>query len=82
MILLVHCHNWEEATGTHAVTIVDYFSKWPAAEELPEKSAKSVALSLYKMMCKYVLNASLLVSQLPIVNDLYRYGCTKVVISD
>lgn len=66
----------------YIVTIVDYFSKWPAAEEPPDKSAKSVALFLYKMMCKYVLNASVLVSQLPIVNDLYRYGCTKVVISD
>ena len=34
------------------VTLVDYFSKWPEAEAIPNKSAKSVAHSLYKMMCQ------------------------------
>lgn len=38
----------------YIVTLVDYFSKWPEAEALPDKSAKSVALFLYKMMCRYV----------------------------
>ena len=38
----------------YVVTLVDYFSKWPEAEVLPDKSAKSVALFLYKMMCRFV----------------------------
>ena len=36
----------------YIVTLVDYFSKWPEAEALPDKSAKGVALFLYKMMCR------------------------------
>ena len=36
----------------YIVTLVDYFSKWPEAEPLPDKSAKGVALFLYKMMCR------------------------------
>ena len=35
------------------ITLVDFFSKWPEAEALPDKSAKSVSLFLYKMMCRY-----------------------------
>jgi hypothetical protein len=30
------------------VTLVDYFSKWPEAKALPDKSAKEVALFLYR----------------------------------
>ena len=42
------------AKGNHyIVTLVDYFSKWPEAEPLPNKSAKEVALFLYRMMCRY-----------------------------
>jgi len=36
----------------YIVMLVDYFSKWPEAEPLPNKSAKGVALFLYKMMCR------------------------------
>ena len=36
----------------YIVTLVDYFSKWPEAEALPDKSAEGVALFLYKMMCR------------------------------
>ena len=36
----------------YIVTLVDYFCKWPEAELLPDKSAKEVALFLYKMMCR------------------------------
>ena len=36
----------------YIVTLVDYFSKWPEAEPLPDKSAKGVALFLYRMMCR------------------------------
>ena len=36
----------------YAVTLVDYFSKWPEAEGIPDKSAKSVALFLYRMICR------------------------------
>lgn len=34
------------------VTLMDYFSKWPEAEAIPDKSAKSIALFLYKMICR------------------------------
>ena len=34
------------------VTLVDYFSKWPEAKAIPDKTAKSVALFLYEMMCR------------------------------
>lgn len=34
------------------ITLVDYFSKWPEAEAIPNKSAESVAHFLYKMMCR------------------------------
>ena len=36
----------------YIITLVDYFSKWPEAEALPDKSAKGVALFLYRMMCR------------------------------
>ena len=36
----------------YIVMLVDYFAKWPEAEPLPNKSAKGVALFLYKMMCR------------------------------
>ena len=32
----------------YVITLVDYFSKWPEAEPLLDKSAKGVALFLYK----------------------------------
>ena len=38
----------------YVVTLVDYFSKWPEAEAIPDKTAKSVALFLYRMMCRCV----------------------------
>ena len=38
----------------YIVTQVDYFSKWPEAEAFPDKGAKSVALFLYKMKCRFV----------------------------
>jgi len=34
------------------VTLVDYFSKWPEAEALPNKTAKGVAMFLFKLMCR------------------------------
>ncbi len=37
----------------YIVTLVDYFSKWPEAEALPNKSAEEVALFLYRIMCRY-----------------------------
>ena len=36
----------------YIVTLVDYFSKWPEAQALPDKTAKGVALFLYRMMCR------------------------------
>ena len=39
----------------YIVTLVKFFSKWPEAEPLQDKTAKSVALFLYKMICcRYV----------------------------
>lgn len=38
----------------YIVTLVDYFSKWPEAEALPNRSAKSVVLFLYKMRSRYM----------------------------
>ena len=35
----------------YIITLVDYFSKWPEAQALENKSAEGVALFLYKMMC-------------------------------
>ncbi len=35
-------------------TLMDYFSKWPEAAALPDKRAESVALFLYRMICRYV----------------------------
>ncbi|KAI6660178.1 Gag-pol fusion protein [Oopsacas minuta] len=37
----------------YIITMVDYFSKWPEADALPDKSAKGVALFLYKTMCRF-----------------------------
>lgn len=36
----------------YIVTLVDYFSKWPEAEALPDKTAEGVALFLYRMICR------------------------------
>ena len=36
----------------YIVTLVDYFSKWPEVEALPDKTAKGVAPFLYKMMSR------------------------------
>ena len=32
---------------------MDYFSKWPEAEAIKDKSANSVAIFLYKTICRY-----------------------------
>ena len=38
----------------YIITLVDYFSKWPEAAALPDKTAESVVSFLYKMICRYV----------------------------
>ena len=38
----------------YIVTLVDYFSKWPEAAPLPEKTAAGVALFLYELFCRLV----------------------------
>ena len=35
----------------YVVTLVDYFSKWPEAAALQDKTAKGVALFLYDLFC-------------------------------
>ena len=42
-----------ERGNKHIVTLVDYFSKWPEAEAIPDKSADSVAQFLYKIICRH-----------------------------
>ena len=37
------------------VTLVDYFSKWPEAAPLPDKTAAGVALFLYELFCRYAI---------------------------
>ena len=36
----------------YVVTLVDYFSKWPEASPLKDRSAKGVALFLYDLFCR------------------------------
>ena len=36
----------------YVVTLVDYFSKWPEASPLPDKSAFGVAMSLFELFCR------------------------------
>ena len=38
----------------YIVTLMDYFSKWPEAEAVKSKSAETVAMFLYKVICRYV----------------------------
>ena len=37
----------------YVVTLVDYFSKWPEAAPLPDKSAIGVGMFLYELFCRY-----------------------------
>ena len=37
----------------YVVTLVDYFSKWPEAESLPDKTANGVAMFLYSLFCRF-----------------------------
>ena len=38
----------------YIVTLMDYFSKWPEAEAVKSKSAETVAMFLYRVICRYV----------------------------
>ena len=63
-----------------------FFSKWSEAEALPDTSAKSVSLFMYKMMSRCNKIISLLITGNVIEQsfttlNVYRCGCTKVVIS-
>ena len=40
----------------YVVTLVDYFSKWPEAAPLPDKTAVGVASFLYELFCRYIHN--------------------------
>ena len=41
----------------YVVTLVEYFSKWPEAAPLQDKSAASVAQFLYEVFCRYIINS-------------------------
>ena len=38
----------------YIVTLVDYFSRWPEAADLPDKTAQGVAMLLYELFCRFV----------------------------
>ena len=38
----------------YVVTMIDYFSKWPEAEPLPDKTASGVAMFLFNVFCTEV----------------------------
>ena len=48
LILLGRCQ--QHRGNRFIINLVDYFSKWPEAEAIPNTSAESVAHFLYKMM--------------------------------
>ena len=37
----------------YIVTMIDYFSKWPEAAALADKSAKAVAMFIYQSICRF-----------------------------
>lgn len=37
----------------YIITMIDYFSKWPEAQALPNKCAQGVACFIYKTTCRY-----------------------------
>ena len=43
-----------KAGNRYIVTLVDYFSKWPEAAPLKDKSAAGVALFLFHLFCRYL----------------------------
>ena len=42
----------------YIVTLVDYFSRWPEAAGLPDKTAFGVAMFLYDLFCRYSYGSS------------------------
>ena len=39
--------------NSYIATLTDYFSKWPEAQAIPNKSAKCVANFIFKMILRY-----------------------------
>ena len=37
----------------YMVTMIDYFTKWPEAAALPDKTAKGVAQFIFTTICRY-----------------------------
>ena len=69
-----------KAGNRYTVTLVDYFSKWPEAAPLKDKSAAGVALFLFHLFCRYLNLVSFKI--LFTTNFIFRYGCCKIIISD
>lgn len=63
---------------------MDYFSKWPEAEALPDKSAAGVAMFLYKLFCRFVRIIISYMNEHTIIRFPLscRLGCCDVIISD
>ena len=43
-----------ERGNCYIITLVDYFSMWPEAEPVPDKTARTVAEFLYMTICRQV----------------------------
>ncbi|KAL5517002.1 hypothetical protein EMCRGX_G002466, partial [Ephydatia muelleri] len=42
-----------ERGNCYIITLIDYFSKWPEAEPIADKTARTVAGFLYKIICRH-----------------------------
>ena len=69
-----------KAGNRYIVTLVDYFSKWPEAAPLKDKSAAGIALFLFHLFCRYLNLVSFKI--MFTTNFIFRYGCCKIIISN
>lgn len=67
------------ARGNHFITtLVDYFSKWPVAEGLPDKPARSVPL---KLMCRYVIECTSFAVLYHVLFTCSMYDCVLLIMT-
>ena len=63
----------------YIITLVDYFSKWPEAAPLKDKSVAGVALFLFHLFFRYL---NLVSFKIMLTSLIFRYSCCKIIISD
>ena len=66
----------------YIITLMDYFSKWPEAEAVKSKSAETVALFLYKVICRYVCTITIVSYFSWHLFNMCRFGAPRHIISD